>query len=105
MRLAVNGWRLRTKTGVARVLLNVLSHWTPDFAAGRFDEITLCIPTPLDDELPIPSFVKCSVVGPNMRILLWENLVLPRPVKDDVLLCPSYGRPPADIGQDRRADL
>lgn len=93
MKLAVNGWRLRTRTGVGRVLLNVIHYWTEEFVDGRFDEITLYSPIPVDGGLPIPSFVRQRVVGPDMRMLLWENLVLPWTVRDDVLLCPSYTRP------------
>ena len=94
MRLGINGWRLRTRTGVARVLLNVVRHWTRDFVAGRFDAITLYSPVPLDADLPIPDFVERRVVGPDLRMLLWENLRLPFACAgDDVLLCPSYSRP------------
>jgi glycosyltransferase involved in cell wall biosynthesis len=93
VKLGVNGWRLRTRTGVARVLLNVLRYWTPEFVGGRFDEITVYSPVPLDDDLPIPSNIKCKVVGPDMRMLVWENLILPAASRDNVLLCPSYTRP------------
>ncbi len=93
MRLGINGWRLRTKTGVARVLLNVLRHWDRDFVAGRFDEITVYSPIPLDPHLPLPPFIVRKVIPPDNRMLIWENLHLPRAARDDVLLCPSYSRP------------
>jgi len=93
VKLGVNGWRLRTRTGVARVLLNVLRYWTPEFVGDRFDQITVYSPTPLDDDLPIPANIRRVVAGPDMRMLLWENLVLPGAARDDVLLCPSYSRP------------
>lgn len=93
MRLGVNGWRLRTRTGVARVINNLVCSWTPDFVASRFDRITVYSPVPLDDGLPIPSWIRRHVVGPDLRMLLWENLVLPAVCDDDVLLCPSYTRP------------
>jgi glycosyltransferase involved in cell wall biosynthesis len=93
MRLGINGWRLRTRTGVARVLLNIVRHWSREFVSGRFDTVTLYSPIPLDRDLPIPDFVKQQVVGPDWRMLIWENLRLPRAAKDDVLLCPSYSRP------------
>ncbi len=94
MRLGINGWRLRTRTGVARVLLNVIRHWTEEFVAGRFETITLYSPIPLDPDLTIPDFIVRRVVGPDRRMLLWENLSLPGAAAgDDVLLCPSYSRP------------
>lgn len=93
MKLGINGWRLGTRTGVARVLLNILRHWTESFVQGRFSEVTVYSPVPLDDDLPIPPFVRRRVIRPHLRMLLWENLVLPAAVRDDVLLCPSYSRP------------
>jgi glycosyltransferase involved in cell wall biosynthesis len=93
MRLGVNGWRLRTRTGVARVLLNVLRHWDRDFVAGRFDSITVYSPVPLAADLPLPDFIERRVLPPDARMLVWENLHLPRAARDDVLLCPSYSRP------------
>ena len=93
MKLAVNGWRLRTSTGVARVLLNVLRYWTPETLAARFDEVTLYSPIALEPGLPLPPNIKQVVAPPDRRMLLWENLNLPRALKGDVLFCPSYSRP------------
>jgi glycosyltransferase involved in cell wall biosynthesis len=44
-------------------------------------------------DLPIPAWIKRRVVGPDLPMLVWENLVLPMTCDDDVLLCPSYTRP------------
>lgn len=93
MRLGVNGWRLRTRTGVARVLNNVLRHWTPELVNGRFDAITVYSPFELDADLPIPGWIERRVAGPDLPMLAWENTVLPAICRDDVLLCPSYTRP------------
>ena len=93
MKLAINGWRLRTRTGVARVLLNMIRHWTPDMVGDRFDEITVYSPVALDPDLPIPANIRRQVIGPDRRMLVWENTTLPWHVKEDVLLCPSYTRP------------
>lgn len=93
MRLGVNGWRLRTKTGVARVINNLVRNWTQDFVGGRFERITVYSPVPIDDDLALPDWIQRRVVGPDMRMLLWENLVLPAACDDDVLLGPSYTRP------------
>lgn len=93
MKLGIDGWRLRTRAGIARVLFNVIRNWTEEFVQGRFDEITLYTPVPLDDDLALPPFVQQRVLGPDMRMLLWQNLVLGRSIRDDVLLCPSYSRP------------
>jgi len=93
MKLGINGWRLQTRTGVARVLFNIIRYWDRDFVAGRFDEITLYSPTPLALEEPLPGFLKQKVVPPNTSMLVWENLHLNRAAHDDVLFCPSYTRP------------
>ena len=93
MRLAINGWRLRTKTGVARVLLNVLRHWSPEFVAHRFEAITIYSPVELSAKLPIPPSIGRRVVGPDWPMLAWENTHLASVVHEDVLLCPSYSRP------------
>lgn len=93
MKLGVNGWRLRTKTGVGRVLLNIIKHWTKDFVAGRFEKITLYSPIQVDPVLPIPDFVDVRVVGPDSRMLVWENLRFAPVADDEVLFCPSYSRP------------
>ncbi|NNF72205.1 MAG: glycosyltransferase family 4 protein, partial [Rhodobacteraceae bacterium] len=93
MRLAVNGWRLRTQTGVARVLLNMMRYWTTDMVAGRFDEITVYSPVELDADLPLPPNVRRRVIGPDARMLVWENTTLPWHMDEDVVLCPSYTRP------------
>lgn len=93
MKLGINGWRLQTRTGVARVLLNIVKHWTRDFVADRFQKITLYSPTPLSPELPIPTFVERRVVGPNLNMLVWENFRFAMAADDDVLFCPSFSRP------------
>lgn len=93
MKLGVNAWRLRTRTGVARVLLNIVRHWDREFVNGRFDEITLYSPTPLELDEPLPDFLRQKVIPPDSRMLVWENIHLPRVARDDVLFCPSYTRP------------
>src|SRR5262249_5122030 len=93
MKLGINGWRLQTRTGVARVLLNVIKYWTRDFVADRFQKITLYTPTPLRAELPIPDFLERQIVGPNLSMLVWENLRFAMAADDDVLFCPSFSRP------------
>lgn len=93
MKLGVDGWRLRTRAGIARVLFNIIRHWSEDFVEGRFEEINLYTPVPLADDLTLPPFVKQRVLGPDMRMLVWQNFILGPTVRDDVLLCPSYSRP------------
>ena len=95
MRLGVNGWRIHgRRTGVARVLLNVVKHWTPDAVDGRFDEITFYTPRPIDRrEIPLPEAVRERVLRPAWPMLVWENLRLGPVAADDVLFCPSYSRP------------
>ena len=84
MKLGVNAWRLQTRTGVARVLLNIMRYWDRDFVANRFDEITLYSPVPLDLEDPLPEFLRQKVVPPPSRLLVWENLHFARAARDDV---------------------
>ena len=93
MKLGVNAWRLQTRTGVARVLLNIVRHWDREFVNGRFDEITLYSPTQLELDEPLPDFLRQKVIPPDSRMLVWENIHLPCVVRDDVLFCPSYTRP------------
>lgn len=93
MKLGVDGWRLRTRAGIARVLFNIVRHWTKDFVDGRFEEINLYMPVALAVDLKLPPFVKQRVLGPDMRMLAWQNLILGPAIRDDVLLCPSYSRP------------
>lgn len=93
MRLGVNGWRLRTSTGVARVLLNILRYWSPEFVGDRFDTITVYSPVALDSGLDLPEWIRLRVIGPDLPMLLWENTRLAGAARDDVLLCPSYSRP------------
>jgi glycosyltransferase involved in cell wall biosynthesis len=93
MKLGINGWRLQTRTGVARVLLNVIKYWTREFVADRFQKITLYTPTLLSPELAIPDFVQRQIVGPNLSMLVWENLRFAMAADDDVLFCPSFSRP------------
>ena len=94
MRLAINGWRLcGPRTGVARYLLNVVRHWTPE-ASRVFGEITLYTPRPLDARYaPLPANIRQRVLGPDLPMLVWENLRLGPACDADVLFCPSFSRP------------
>lgn len=93
MKLGVNGWRLRTRTGIARVLYNVLRHWTPETVNGRFNRITLYTPMALDADLRLPGWIERRVLKPDLPMLAWENLILANRSDDDVLFSPSYTRP------------
>lgn len=97
MKLGINGWRIHgRRTGVFRYLSNVVRHWTPELVAGRFDELTFYTPKPLDglDGVALPRGMRSHVVGPPWRMLVWENLRLPRASRDnDVTWHPSYSRP------------
>lgn len=95
MRLGINGWRIHgQRTGVGRYLLNVVKHWTADAVSGRFDEVNFYTPRAIDRrEIPIPDNIHERVVGPDWRMLVWENLRLAPAANDDVLFCPSYSRP------------
>jgi len=94
LRLGINGWRLcAPHTGVARYLLNVIRHWTPD-KTSRFSEITIYTPRPLDRRaVPLPPNIRERVLGPDWPMIVWENLRLGPVADDDVVFCPSFSRP------------
>ncbi len=95
MRLGINGWRIHgQRTGVGRYVLNIVRHWTPELAGARFRELNFYTPRPLDRaDLRLPPSLRERVLGPDMSMLLWENLRLGPFTNDDVLYCPSYSRP------------
>lgn len=95
MRLGVNGWRLRGRlTGVGRYLFNVVRHWTADAVEGRFDEVNFYTSKPMNrQETPLPVTIRERVIGPDWRMLVWENLRLGPVATDDVLFCPSFSIP------------
>lgn len=93
MRLGVNGWRMQGKrTGVGRYLENLVTRWSSELVAGRFDEINFYTPTPLQNGI-LPDAVRERVLGPSWRMLIWENLRFGPVASEDVLFCPSYSRP------------
>ncbi len=91
-KLAVNGWRIHgRRTGVGRYLLNVVRHWQEP---GPFSSVTFYSPKPLDrSELAFPEWVGSAVLPSNWPMLAWENLLLSRHLRDEILFCPSYSRP------------
>lgn len=95
MKVGVNGWRIHgRRTGVGRYLESVLAHWTPELVGDRVEEINLYTPKPVNrDRVRLPTTVTERVVGPEWRMLLWENLRMASVADDDVILCPSYTRP------------
>jgi glycosyltransferase involved in cell wall biosynthesis len=95
MRLGINGWRIHgQRTGIGRYLLKVLRHWTPSVVQDRFTEINLYTQKPLDSaDLRLPENIQERVIGPELRMLMWENLRFAPRATDDVLFCPSYSRP------------
>ena len=94
MRLGINGWRIDGQTGVPRYIANVVRHWTADVIGGRFEQVTLYTPRPTDRaRLNLPASIEQRVLGPNWRLLAWENARLGPWADDDVLFCPSNSRP------------
>ena len=94
MKLGVNAWRIRGRTGVPRYVSNVVRGWTSALVGTRFDAIELYTPEPLDREaLGLPSNLSVRVLRPNMRQLIWENTRLGPVCDADVLWCPAYSRP------------
>jgi len=95
VRLGVNGWRLRGKlTGVGRYVFNVVRHWTAEAVDSRFDEVNFYVPKPMNrQETPLPLNIRERVIGPDWRMLAWENLRLGPVATDDVLFCPSFSIP------------
>lgn len=95
MKLGINGWRLHgQRTGVGRYLFNVIKNWTPEMVGGRFDEINLYVPKPLDrNETPLPENIRERVLSSDKSMLIWENTKMAKAADDDVIFCPSYSRP------------
>ena len=91
----MNSWRIHGhRTGVGRYLVNIIKHWTTELVAGRFEEINLYTPKPVDRlEIPLPQNIRNRVLLPDFRMLIWENLRLGPVASDDVVWCPSYSRP------------
>ncbi len=91
MRLGINGWRIHgNRTGVGRYLHNIVRCWKPEFTRDAFDSIRFYSHRELPaGELP----VEHKRLGPDMRMLLWENLRFGPSANDDVLWCPSFSRP------------
>lgn len=97
----MDGWRLHGQlTGVGRYVSNVLTHWTADAIAGRFERVTLYTPVPIDrTAIALPAAIEERVVGPHWRQLVWQNLRFAAAAHDDILFCPSYIRPLAVRGK------
>ncbi len=95
LKLGINGWRIHgRRTGIGRYLLNIIKYWTADAVDGRFAEINFYTPLPVNRaEIPLPENIRERIVGPNWRMLVWENLRMAAATNDDVLFCPSYTRP------------
>ena len=96
MKLAINGWRIHgRRTGVGRYLLNIVRYWDAEMLKQTvFDKVTFYSHKPLDrSDAPLPPNIEERVLGPEMRMLLWENLRFGPGVTDDVQFCPSFSRP------------
>jgi glycosyltransferase involved in cell wall biosynthesis len=94
VKLAVNGWRLAGKrTGIGRYVMNIVQHWTPEMVAGRFSDIALYTTKPLSTDITLPQGVRHRTLGPDWRLILWENVRLGPAVDEGVMFCPAYTRP------------
>ncbi len=91
--LGINGWRiLGQRTGVGRYLHEILRHWDDELVRGRFEEIVLYTPRPAGD-LGLPPTIVNRVLGPDARMLVWDNVAFGPRARHDVLFCPSFSRP------------
>jgi len=94
MKLGISGWRIHGNTGVPRYIVNVIQGWTKDVIAGRFEEINLYTPRPIDQhQVRLPETIHETILKPDWRMLIWENLRLGPKCRDDVLWCPAYTSP------------
>jgi glycosyltransferase involved in cell wall biosynthesis len=95
VRLGVSGWRIHgQRTGVGRVVVNVLKHWTAEVVAERFQEITIYTPKTIDRrDIPLPENLHVRVLNSTWPMLVWENLRMAPAANDDVMFCPSFSRP------------
>lgn len=93
MRIGVNGWRLSGWTGVPRYLNSILPHWNDALVAAGGHEVTVYT---AQADAPIGSAgesVRREVLPSRLPMLVWENTLLARRSRDDVLWCPGYTRP------------
>jgi glycosyltransferase involved in cell wall biosynthesis len=93
MRVAVNARRLEgQRLGVGRYIEYLIEHWSQQATNG--DSVRLYLRKPLPpDEKPLPPSIDADVLAPALRGALWDNAVLSRRAKADVLFCPSYTVP------------
>lgn len=93
--LGIDGWRLGgQRTGVGRYLHELLCHWGPEHLAGRFDDVVVYTPRPLDPAVvELPSGFRSRVLRPDARMLVWDNLVFGPRARHDVVFSPSFSRP------------
>ena len=98
--LGVSGWRLHgQRTGVGRYLLNLVEHWTPGVVSGRFAQIRLYTPHPLDrGEINLPEHVQEVVRNSRLPMIPWDNLRIGPSARETVMLYPSYSRPAISRG-------
>jgi glycosyltransferase involved in cell wall biosynthesis len=93
MRVAVNARRLSgQRLGVGRYIEYLLEHWSrlrsPD------DDICAYLREPLPADSRLARTVpETEVLRPRLTGVTWENLVLSRRARADVLFCPSYTAP------------
>lgn len=94
MRLGVNALRLSgQKLGVGRYIEYMVKYWGKHL--GRSDRVTLYVRERSDaDGLQLTDAFEVKALGPKIKGVLWEQLLLPRCRKEtDVLFCPSYTMP------------
>ena len=94
MRIAIDARDLcGQRTGVGRYLGEVVRAWA-EMPEARMHEWVFCAPGPL--EMPEVGRLTSTIVVGHAAGLRWEQLVLPRLVREaraDVLLSPSYSSP------------
>ena len=94
MKFGISAWRLNGPNyGVARYTQYLIRNWKRFL--NEEDEITLFLHSPIPvDTLFVDINIKQKIISPKMTNALWENILLPRYLRDiDVLFSPSYTLP------------
>ncbi|HCC23184.1 TPA: hypothetical protein DF272_03330 [Candidatus Falkowbacteria bacterium] len=85
MNIGINAIYLEgRRTGIGRYLQNVLKYWAQNYPDNKY-YLYFRREIPTDDFLSAPQFIKRLVPAPKIldRWIFWENLYLPRALKQD----------------------
>ena len=94
MRIGFSGWRLAgQRLGIGRYIEYMLKHWNALLEPS--DRVIIFVHEPFDrNSLGLSDQFRVEVIKPRLTNAVWENILLPRHLRDiDVLFGPSYTVP------------